>query len=47
MAGNGDMAQEYLARLQAILEGMPAEKLRLVLWFAEFLAKEQAKKPGA
>ncbi|MBA7531514.1 hypothetical protein ES705_23727 [subsurface metagenome] len=39
MADNGDMAQEYRARLQPILEVMPAEKLRLVLWFAEFLAK--------
>ncbi len=30
---------DYLARLMAALEGQPIAKLRLVLRFAEFLAK--------
>lgn len=37
---------DKLAELMAALQGMSIEKLRLVLHFAEFLAKEQAKKSG-
>lgn len=34
---------DCLARLMAILQGMPVEKLRLVLRFAEFLKTQQPK----
>jgi len=34
---------DSLARLMATLEGMPVEKLRLVLLFAEFLKTQQPK----
>jgi len=36
-----------MAELRAALDGLSLPELRLVLRFAEFLAKEQAKKPGA
>ncbi|MBA7571866.1 hypothetical protein ES708_13635 [subsurface metagenome] len=31
---------DYLAKLMAIVRGLPPDKLRLVLRFAEFLARE-------
>ena len=36
---------DNLARLMAALEGLSLAELRLLLWFAEFLAKEQATLP--
>jgi len=44
MGDNGDIKSEYLARLQDICESMPADGLRLVLWFARFLVKHTKKK---
>jgi hypothetical protein len=35
---------DKLAELMELLQGMSIDKLRLVLRFAEFLAKEQTKK---
>ena len=35
------MMADSMARLTATLEGLPTNKLRLVLLFAEFLAKEE------
>lgn len=46
MGDNGNIKSEYLARLQAICEGMSVDSLKLILWFARFLV-EQTKKPGA
>jgi len=46
MGDNGNIKSEYLAKLQAICEGMPADGLRLVLWFARFLVKH-TKQRGA
>ncbi|MBA7675780.1 hypothetical protein ES703_84017 [subsurface metagenome] len=37
---------DNLARLRALLERMSPAELRLVLRFAEFLAKEQTSKRG-
>ncbi|MBA7671275.1 hypothetical protein ES703_79430 [subsurface metagenome] len=37
---------DNLVRLRAALEGMSLAELRLVLRFAEWLAKEQASKRG-
>lgn len=34
---------DTLARLMAALDRLPMDKLRLVLWFAEFLAKGRYK----
>ncbi|MBA7704819.1 hypothetical protein ES703_113638 [subsurface metagenome] len=34
-------ADSNLEMVKVLLQGMPADKLRLVLLFAEFLAKEQ------
>lgn len=45
MGNNGNIKSEYLAKLQALCEGMSADDLRLVYWFARFLI-EQAKKKG-
>lgn len=36
---------DCLARVMAILQGMPVEKLRLLLRFAEFLKTQQPKLP--
>jgi len=39
----GAVSYDNLARLLAIVQGMPIEKLRLILEFAEFLKTQQPK----
>lgn len=46
MGDNGNIKNEYLAKLQVLCEGLSSDGLRLVLWFARFLVKHTEKRGG-